>query len=262
MYPIIYTLLAAGAGAAAGKYGVPALRDFTGASRPSGFTHPNTITAAAKAFDWANSSMQPIEAWELLKNKPEKFINESYWTDRDSYGDSAAQVYYDLTRADPNSIYDLGLDQMKNAVRAFRNGDRVSDNHDAFANNNFPVFDVNTTNVEQTRKDLLALSNMLYAYQMYGTLGQSALANAIIKQGKGNIPRAALEEFRDAYTSNKNKLAIGDFSGLNLKDDNYNLLLKDLESKKRNTQPASTEIPITGSEASAPIVFPGLEKKQ
>lgn len=260
MHPILYTLAAAGAGIGLGKYGVPALRDFTGASRPSGFTHPNTITAAAKAYDWANSSMQPIEAWELLKNKPEKFINESYWTDRDSYGDYAAQVYYDLTRTDPNSIYDLGLDQMKDAVRAFRNGDRVSDNHNAYANNNFPVFDVNTTNVEQTRKDLLALSNMLYAYRMYGTSGQSALANAIIKQGKENISRAALEEFRDAYTSNKNKLAIGDFSGLNLKDDNFNLLIKDLESKKKNIQPASTKTPVKGDNAPAPIVFPGLEE--
>ena len=260
MHPLLFYPAAIGAGFALGKYGIPALNDLTGASRPLGFTHPNTITAAAKAYDWANSSMQPIEAWELLKNKPEKFIKESYWTDRDSYGDHAAQVYYDMTRADPNLIYDLTLDQMKNAVRAFRNGDRLPDNSRAAYN--FPVFDVNTTDIEQTRKDLLALSNMLYAYQMYGTSGQSALANAIINQGKGDISRAALEGLRDAYSTNKNKLAVGDFSGLNLKGDAYNLLIKDLESKKKNAQPTSAKTPIKGSEASEPIVFPGQEYYQ
>lgn len=255
-----YLLAALGAGAAAAYgYGLNELDSLLGFSRQRSFTRPNTITAAAKAYDWANNSMQPIEAWELLKNKPEKFMNESYWTDRDSYGDNAAQVYYDMIHNDPNSIYDLNLDQMKDAVRAFRYGDTtrlITSNFPELKRN--PIFNVNTTDIEQTRKDLLALANMLYAYKNYGTSGQIALANAMINQGK--VSKEALSELRDIYTSNKDKLAAYDFSGLNLKDDNYKLLVRELEGRKKNVQPANTETPFKGSNASVPIVFPGEEE--
>lgn len=257
-----YLLAALGAGAAAAYgYGMTELGDLLGFSRQRSFTRPNTITAAAQAYDWANNSMQPIEAWELLKNKPQNFMDKSYWTDRDSYGDNAAQVYYDMTYNDPNRIYELSLDSMKDAVKAFRYGDTtklINEGFPEFKNN--PIFDVNTTDIEQTRKDLLALANMLYAYKTYGTSGQMALANAMVNREK--VSKEALAELRDIYASNKDKLAAYDFSGLNLKDDNYKLLIKELEGRKRNIQPTNVEAPVIGSNATVPIVFPGLEKKQ
>lgn len=228
-----YLLAALGAGAAAAYgYGMTELNDLLGLSRQRSFTRPNTITAAAQAYDWANNSMQPIEAWELLKNKPQNFMDKSYWTDRDSYGDNAAQVYYDMTYNDPNRIYELSLDSMKDAVKAFRYGDTtklINEGFPEFKNN--PIFDVNTTDIEQTRKDLLALANMLYAYKTYGTSGQMALANAMVNREK--VSKEALAELRDIYASNKDKLAAYDFSGLNLPPDEVPRLLQDLESKKR-----------------------------
>jgi len=239
--------LAAGTLAAAAivggiEYGLPYFG--IGARETSNFTKPSTLTGLARAYEWAKGDMGNTPAWQQFQNEPQKFINKPYWTDRDSYGDYAAEVLTDMINGQPNSIYEMDIDTMKNAVRAFRNGDGskykkvknelytpITGNIPVTYTDDPPVFNVNTTDIEQTRKDMLALNNLIYAYQNFGSPGQQRAANGILNDEL--LPTPMTKELRKIYETNKDKLAAYDFSGLNLPPEEVPRLLEYLQSKTR-----------------------------
>lgn len=224
--------LAAAAILGAAKYGLPYLG--YNARVGSNFTKPNTITGLAQAYDWARGDMGNIPAWRQFQNEPEKFINKPYLTDSDSHADHAAEVLTDMINGQPDSIYEMDIDTMKNAIRAFRNGDsgiyKIDPNNtDVTPATLPPIFNVNTTDIEQTRKDMIALNNLVYGYQNFGSPGQRRAVNGVLN--REYLPEPMVQELRKTYDTNKDKLAIGDFSGLNLPPEEVARLNEYLQSK-------------------------------
>lgn len=224
--------------------------------RSASFLEKNAFTSAANAYDWARNTFDPTPAWKRLTEKPDEFNQNTFWLDGASHEDGVAQVFYDMTLNHPDTIYDMGIQQFKDAVRAARYDPlRTSRLHPRLPT----VFSLSGNDIEQTRKDLISIANLLYAYQTYGSPGQQRAVRDVLAGYPLN--EAMHQDLKRIYDVNKDKLLVSDFSGLNLPEDNYRLLIKELEGKKKSVQPANTKTPFKGDNASVPIVFPGEEEE-
>lgn len=225
--------------------------------KSASFLENNAFTSAANAYDWARNSLDPTPAWKRLTEEPDRFNQDTFWIDSASHEDGVAQVFYDMTLNNPDTIYDMGIQQFKDAVKAARYAPlRTSRMHPILPT----VFSLSGNDIEQTRKDLTSIANLLYAYQTYGSPGQQRAVRNVLAGRPLN--EAMHQDLKRIYDENKDKLLVSDFSGLNLPEDNYRLLIKELEGRKKSVQPANTETPIKGSSAPEPIVFPGQEYYQ
>ena len=197
--------------------------------KSASFLEDNAFTSAANAYDWARNTFDTTPAWKRLAEEPNDFNQSTFWLDSASHEDGVAHVFYDMTLNHPDTIYNMGIQQFKDAVKAARYDPlRTSRMHPRLPT----VFSLTGNDIEQTRKDLISIANLLYAYQTYGSPGQQRAVQDVL----AGLPLNEVmhQDLKHMYDLNKDKLFNFDFSNLHLPPGEIPRLLQDLESKKRD----------------------------
>lgn len=209
--------------------GVAALLAYLAATTEStddntNMTQPNSFTAMSKARDHSqNNFLDKTEPFQLLTNKPEQF-NKTYMLNRSAYMDNAMRGFYDHALEDPNYPYQPSLNALESAGKFYR-GVNYKDRPDPVLPYMHTIrtrqvnpssrirLNIDSQNLEQTYKDMLALSAYIDTIQRYGSEKQQKHINAIVNPSLFDIfdyPSLSVQnEIIDFF--NQNKEAIGNF---------------------------------------------------